>query len=246
MAITTYTYDNFDRITNVSYAGGATISSTFDNNGNLLTEQDNTGLTTFTYDALNRLRTKPLPGGTIITTAYDKTGNLTSLNDGGGAVTYTYDSVNNMTVLTEPDGAQTTYSYDQADRKIKIQYPNLTGMTMTYDNAGHELTTKGGTMDSSGNILTTYESFTYSYTSGTTQTALLQNVTLLDPVQHTATFVRTYNYDSQNRLTVDDVTQNGSEVQKLTWGYDAAGNRLSSTVSGGKTLSYTYGGGMSY
>jgi RHS repeat-associated protein len=42
---------------------------------------------------------------------------------------------------------------------------------------------------------------------------------------------------------VDDVTQNGSEVQKLTWGYDAAGNRLSSTVLGGEHVSYTYGGG---
>jgi RHS repeat-associated protein len=42
---------------------------------------------------------------------------------------------------------------------------------------------------------------------------------------------------------VDDVTQNGSEVQKLTWGYDAAGNRLSFTVLGGEHVSYTYGGG---
>jgi RHS repeat-associated protein len=42
---------------------------------------------------------------------------------------------------------------------------------------------------------------------------------------------------------VDDVTQNGSEGQKLTWGYDAAGNRLSSTVLGGEHVTYTYGGG---
>jgi YD repeat-containing protein len=188
---TAYTYDNFDRVTSISYAGGASIAYTFDSNGNLLSEQDNTGLTTFTYDALNRLRTKTLPGGTIITTAYDQTGNLTSLNDGGGAVTYTYDQANRMTALTEPDTAKTTYSYDNADRKIKIQYPNLTGMKMTYDKAGHELTNIGGTMDSNGTILTTYDSFTYTYTSGTTQTALLQTVKLLDPVQHTATFVRT-------------------------------------------------------
>ena len=54
---TTYTYDNVDRIITISYAGGATITSTYDADGNLLSEQDNTGTTTFTYDALNRLRT---------------------------------------------------------------------------------------------------------------------------------------------------------------------------------------------
>ncbi len=239
---TTFTYDNFDRITNISYAGGATIAYSYDTNGNLLTVQDNTGLTTFTYDALNRIRTKTLPGGTIITTAYDKTGNLTSFNDGGGAVSYHYDAVNNMTVLTEPDGTQTTYSYDQADRKIEIQYPNLTGMKMTYDKAGHQLTSIGGTMDSSGNILTTYSSFSYSYLSGTTQTALLQSVDQLDPVSHSATYHRAYSYDSQNRLTVADATKAGTETEKWSYAYDNAGNRTQDilAIPGQPTVTNTY------
>ncbi len=240
---TTFTYDNFDRITNISYAGGATIAYSYDTNGNLLTVQDNTGLTTFTYDALNRIRTKTLPGGTIITTAYDKTGNLTSFNDGGGAVTYHYDAVNNMTVLTEPDGAQTTYSYDQADRKIKIQYPNLTGMTMSYDKAGHELTSIGGTMDSSGNILTTYSSFQYSYLSGSTQTALLQNVTVhVDPFNQSTQTAWAYGYDSQNRLITANKTDAGNLLRDYDYSYDAAGNRTKDIFakSGQPTVTNTY------
>jgi RHS repeat-associated protein len=192
---TGYTYDNFDRITKISYAGGATTSYTYDTNGNLLTLQDNTGLTTFTYDALNRIRTKTLPGGTVITTAYDKTGNLTSFNDGGGAVSYHYDSVNNMTVLTEPDGA-----------------------------------------------LTTYSSFNYSYLAGTTQTALLQSVDQLDPVSHSATHHRAYSYDSQNRLTVADVTKAGTETEKWSYAYDNAGNRTQDilAIPGKPTVTNTY------
>ncbi len=240
---TNFTYDNFDRITKISYAGGATTSYTFDTNGNLLTLQDNTGLTTFTYDALNRIRTKTLPGGTIITTAYDKAGNLTSFNDGGGAVSYHYDAVNNMTVLTEPDGAQTTYSYDQADRKIKIQYPNLTGMTMSYDKAGHELTSIGGTMDSSGNILTTYSSFQYSYLSGSTQTALLQNVTVhVDPFNQSTQTAWAYGYDSQNRLITANKTDAGNLLRDYDYSYDAAGNRTKDIFakSGQPTVTNTY------
>src|SRR5205814_423861 len=78
----------------------------------------------------------------------------------------------------------------------------------------HELTSIGGTMDGSGNILTTYSSFSYSYLVGTASKALLQTVDILDPVNHNATYHRVYTYNRLNRLTVADVTQNGSEVQK--------------------------------
>ena len=52
-----------------------------------------------------------------------------------------------MTTLTEPDGSKSTYGYDNANRKISIHYPNNTGMLMTYDGAGHELTNSGGQVE---------------------------------------------------------------------------------------------------
>ncbi len=256
---TTFGYDAHGNLTSVTppNTNGSTLKPstlTVDPNTsrvNAVTDGTN-HQTTFTYDNFDRITNISYAGGATIaysydtngiTTAYDKTGNLTSFNDGGGAVTYHYDAVNNMTVLTEPDGALTTYSYDQADRKIKIQYPNLTGMTMSYDKAGHELTSIGGTMDSSGNILTTYSSFQYSYLSGSTQTALLQNVTVhVDPFNQSTLTAWAYSYDSQNRLITANKTDAGNPLAAYSYAYDAAGNRTKDILArpGQPTVTNTY------
>jgi RHS repeat-associated protein len=167
------------------------------------------------------------------------------LNDGTGTVNYTYDQANRMTVLTDSDGSQTIYSYDNANRKTMIQYPNGTGMKLTYDGAGHVLTDVGGTMDSSGNIETTYDSYTYSYMNGTSPTQLVQTVTFLDPFDNTS-YTRNYSYDSQNRVTDVDVYYTGQqqEIQGWEYGYDAAGNRTSySQITPSVTASYSYNSG---
>ncbi len=228
---TSYGYDPLDHITKISYNNGGSIGYVFDDDSNLSSEVDNTGTTTFGYNVLNRLTKKSLPDGVVFTTGYDPTGNLTSLDDGGGAIIYTYDAANRMTILTDTNGKQTLYSYDNANRKTVIQYPNVTGMRMTYDAVGHELTAIGGTMDSQGNIQTTYSSFTYTYNAGSSPTQLVQTVKYLDPVNWTSGtyYTREMTYDSQNRLTDADVYENGQEVQGFKYGYDAAGNRTSFT-----------------
>jgi len=212
--------------------------------GNLLSLVDNTGTTSFTYDVLNRIKTKTLPDGVVFTTGYDKNGNLTSFDDGGGTVSYQYDAANRMTTLTDTNSSQTIYTYDKANRKTMIQYPNGTGMKMTYDKAGHELTSIGGAMDINGTFTTTYSSFTYNYKAGSTQTALLQSVTLLDPTnwQSGTTLTRQYSYNKLNRLTDAAVfNSNNVKVEDYSYTYDAAGNRLTSSVlSTGVSDSYTY------
>ncbi|MHB8598024.1 MAG: RHS repeat domain-containing protein [Ktedonobacteraceae bacterium] len=102
-------------------------------------------------------------------------------------------------------------------------------------------------MDSQGNILTTYDSFSYNYFKGSAATALLQTVTLLDPVnwQSGTLYTRNYTYDSQNRVTAVDVLNSSKiEVQKWTYGYDPNGNRTSYTqMSLAVSIGYTYTGG---
>ncbi len=244
---TSYVYDALDRIKTITYNGNATISYNYDADGNLQTLVDNTGTTTFKYDTLNRLTKKILPDGTIFLTGYDPTGNLTGFTDGSESIVYKYDQANRMYNLLD-NGALTIYTYDNANRKTLIQYPNGTGMAIGYDKAGHETSNVGGTMDSKGNILTTYDSFSYSYYQGQAATALLQTVSFLDPTnwQSGTYYTRTMTYDTQNRLTDVDVTYQGQsqEIQGFKYGYDANGNRLSFTqVAPAITASYSYTGG---
>jgi RHS repeat-associated protein len=263
---TSYTYDNADRVKTISYADSSVISYIYDKNGNVLSETDNTGLTSFQYDGLNRITLKTLPGGTTISMGYDNVGNLSSYNDGTGKVSYTYDAANRMTVLTEPDSSQTTYGYDNANRKTSIQYPNGTGMLMTYFATGQEKSTMGGTM-SGGAIQTTYDQLTYSYMQGTNQTALLQNTQVNhDPVDGSS-HSWAYTYTSENRLASATNKNGGTTLRSYQYTYDANGNRtqdvlqipgqptvtdnytigagnelLTKQVQGGATTTYTYDG----
>ncbi len=244
--VTTYTYDTLDRVRTITYNSNGTITYNYDTDGNLLSLVDNTGTTSFKYDTLNRLTKKTLPDGTIFSTGYDPTGNLTSFTDGSESIVYKYDIANRMFKLLD-NGLATLYSYDNANRKTMIQYPNGTGMVIGYDKAGHETSNVGGTMDSQGNIQTTYDSFSYDYFKGTAATALLQSVTLLDPVKWPsgAMYTRNYTYDTQNRVTAVDVLNSSKiEVQKWTYGYDPNGNRTSYTqMSPAVSIGYTYTGG---
>src|SRR5579884_1117106 len=240
-----YTYDNLDRVTKLSYSKNGTtygsISYSYNDDGDQTQVVDNTGTTGFSYDNDNRLLTKTLPNSQQLGVTYDPVGNIATYSDSGGTATYSYDAANRVTQVKEPDSSLTTYGYNAANEKTSISYPNGTGELFTYDAAGHVLTAKAGKM-SGGSITTTYASYSYSYMKGSTPTDLLQSVTLLDPVGHSATYTRDYSYDSMNRLTNAEVFNSSSqEVQDWGYTYDTAGNRTQSTVfSTGTTTNYSY------
>jgi RHS repeat-associated protein len=202
---------------------------------------DNTGTTSFSYDNDNRLLTKTLPNNQQLSVSYDAVGNVQTYTDSGGKVTYTYDAANRLTQVKEPDGSLTTYGYNTANERTSISYPNGTGELFGYDAAGYVTSAKAGKM-SNGTITTTYASFTSSYLKGSTPTDLVQKVTLLDPVGHSATYTRDYSYDTMNRLTNAEVfNSSNQEVQDWSYSYDKAGNRTQSFVySSGATTTYSY------
>ncbi len=227
---TSFVYDDADHIITVNYNSQSAVDYGYDDNGNVLSVRDTTGTTSLRYDALNRLVTKILPGGTRIDSRYDNVGNLVSYNDGSGEIDYSYDNANRMIKLTPVGGSASNYGYDDANRKTSIRYPNGTGMLLTYDGAGHEVTNVGGVFNDQGQITTKYTSYSYSYQSGSNQTALLQSVDYLEPVNHSGTFHRTFSYDSQARLTdvpTYDSSKNLSEEFKYS--YDPVGNLLTSS-----------------
>ena len=130
--LTTYCYDNLDRITKIYYTAPsapppsacnttANLTYTYDNDGNVTQRVDSTGTTTFGYDNQNQPITKNtgtnvcsvtvnVPGG-IDTTfqgsvclGYDTASRVTSYTDSLGITTYAYDGANLLTSLVEPGG----------------------------------------------------------------------------------------------------------------------------------------------
>ncbi|GCE13343.1 type IV secretion protein Rhs [Tengunoibacter tsumagoiensis] len=243
---TTYTYDKQDRVTDINYNSQSDVKYTYDDAGNVLTEQDSTGTTTFQYDVLNRLTQKKLPGGTLIKTTYDNVGNLTIYDDSTGDITYSYDTINRVTTVQEPDGAQTTYGYDHANHKTSIRYPNGTGMLMAFNTAGQETASQSGifTSSTSNTFSTAYTNYQYTYQSGPNPTSLLQSVQYLDPITHSGTLTTSYSYSGNGlNFLLEASTKNASNsvVEDNKYGYDNNGNITSKQVqSTGLNESYSY------
>ncbi|GCE25991.1 type IV secretion protein Rhs [Dictyobacter alpinus] len=239
---TSFTYDVFDRILTITYGTGTanatTVTYTYDNDGNDLTEKDGTGTTTFTYDNLNRQTNKLLPGGTNIVSTFDNIGNLTSLNDGTGLTKYGYNEINLVTTLTDPGNAITTYGYDDANRKTRIQYPNGTGMIIGYDAAGRQVNNVGGKTTGSGSTLaipSPYTGYTYNYGSSTASKEVLQSAVKHSANNYSVYGTWTYQYDSLNRLS--DVK---NPTQHWAIGYDTNGNMTSKQYTGASNFIATY------
>lgn len=138
---TTYTYDDWGRLT-CENAGGVEQGYTYDNNGNMLTMSNSSGVTTRTYDALNRTETKTVTGFGVSTYLYD-----ISTGIAGGYIEQTTDPKGNVTKKTyDKEGRLikvavgeeiTSYEYYRNGRQFKVTYPNQTTESYYYDANNH-------------------------------------------------------------------------------------------------------------
>lgn len=238
--VATYSYDALNRLTGISYSGGAspaqTVTYQYDQGSNAIGHltgiTDATGTTSFSYDQHGRL-----------------TGE-TKLTQGVSYATgYSYDAQGRMDGITYPSGRTVNYSFDGMGRINQIA-----------------TTFKGKTTILASNIA--YEPFggVHSFTYGDGQTTPVQTYTrqrdqdgriasytlkgnamsigydaasqisfISDPQD--LVNVASYNYDSMSRLTgftLGTLNQN--------FGYDADGNRISQTV-GSTIRNYSYAPG---
>lgn len=257
--VTNFTYDNIDRVVQVTFNGDSTCSSwstciqyDYDDDGNLTQRVDNTGTTSFSYDKLGRPTGKQLPGGanacstggSAMTYAYDGVNNLTSTCDGQGTVTYTFDSGDRMTGLAEPGGSCTSspkvkctqFQYDDNNRRTKTTYPSSSAVEMNLEYLpGGQL--KKAESKRGATVLTSYS---YSYLSGSTDTSILQSLT-----NNVAGTSRYFRYDTHNRICWDAPASsaNACSVQPTggnKYTYDVNGNRKTRTTSGGTVTTYAY------
>jgi RHS repeat-associated protein len=249
---TSYTYTDTDQIAQIAFSDGTpAISYDYNSSGYLRTRTDGSGTLTYTYDALDRLleRTATSGGGTL-GYGYDATGNLTSSTNGQGSTAYTYDAANQLTSMTTPDGTTTAFGYDSDGRRADTWWKTNTDHTTfaAHTHIGFAYTGKIQRTTTSRNSDDTNLVFdtTYCYTPMTGTSCA--NST---PTYHPAgglivwsidrlTGARSdYTYDAANRLT--QVTNYHGHT--YAYGYDANGNRTTTTIDGTNTQSLTFNTG---
>ena len=243
----TYSYDDLDRITQVAYSDGTgSVSYTYNKEGHVTQRVDGSGTTSYRYDDLGHLLSvSNTANGNTITYTYDLAGALASSTDGAGTTSYGYDNAHQLTSMTYPEGSQTLTTVfannangQRTDVWLEANADHSTWKAhehFGYDSSGRITTVLGQNGPASGP--TTVENETICYAAGVSPQSCGNPAPAADrhDVQSTYESVsgetNTYSYDDHDRLTKDVVT-GGPNPRTYSYGYDAAGNRTSSTVTG--------------
>jgi RHS repeat-associated protein len=204
---TVYTYDNLGLLMQRKVTQtGDSISYAYDEAGNRISMEDESGTSTYTYDENDRLL-KILKGNTTqISYDYDQVGNVTSVTDlKGNAVAYTYDKASRMETVSNT-GKTTTYTYDENGRRKSITYDGGVSEQYTYDKDNQ--LTQLQNKKPNDSIVSEY-SYTYDLAG--------RQLSKTDSYGTTS-----YEYDKAGRI--NKVTAPGKTT---VYGYDKAGNRIS-------------------
>ncbi|PZO58957.1 MAG: hypothetical protein DI639_08695 [Leifsonia xyli] len=224
---TTYGYDNDDRTTSIAFSDGtATVTRSYDGNGNLLTETSATGTITNAYDRRNRLTsTVNTAGGGTVSYGYDLAGNTVTVTDAQGQVTHAYDPSNVLTATTYPTTAGTAkqvYLTDDHGRRTNTWLGAPSNATPGVEPAswtGHQQVE----YDSSGKI-THIKAWTGKDTTLEVNTKYC------------------YQFEAPSDGTCDD-SDKSKDRSKLQWTRDGSGQATKYGYTSGRLTKITQSGG---
>ncbi|WP_459873874.1 RHS repeat-associated core domain-containing protein, partial [Endothiovibrio diazotrophicus] len=200
-------YDVLGRLTTRTDALGHTEQFTYDKNDNLLTYTDAAGqLTTFGYDALDRLIGLVDADGRSTEYQYDLAGNLVWVADSAsGDTRYDYDELDRLTREISPRGT-VEYAYDAAGQLTARRVNGLSLTTYGYDPAGRVTT-----IEHDGRRAL----YRYDAAGRLSEKELPNGI------------VQRYAYSpAGDLLTIAYLDASGSEVDRIDYEYDGAGNRI--------------------
>ena len=212
-------------------------------------------LKTYTYDlAGNRTSFTVTQDGAELQKTnylYDDLNRLTAVYANGGTqAAYTYDTNGNRASLTYANGVTETYRYNKANWVILLENRNKKGVissyAYTYYASGSQKTktTAGGTVTSyvyDGLNRLIQEAETGALTQDYTYDVRGNRASMT--VSGKASYSVSYSYDANNRLLTERKTR-GLLTDLTTYAYDANGDLLSKTFTGGDGsltgATYTY------
>ena len=252
--VVSFTYTKTGRRATMTDASGVTTYG-YDARNRLTSKQTPQGTLTYTYDAANNLRTlrSSNANGVSVDYDYDALNRLQTVVDNQlGTTSYTYDPVGNLQTDMRPNGVRSTYNYNSTNRLTDLTIGKTTTTLNSYDY----------TLDPTGRRLSATErsgrSVTYAYDeiyrlinesiTGDANPAANGTITYgYDAVGNrqsrtsniAAVPSQTFNYDANDRLSVDTYDANGNTLTSSgsTFTYDFE-NRIKSVNGGAVTIVY--------
>ncbi|MFF7203106.1 RHS repeat-associated core domain-containing protein [Streptomyces sp. NPDC008141] len=226
---TLYEYDHRDRVTKVDTSGYATVTYSYDGDGNLKQRSDRSGVIAYDFDPLSRETIRTLQNGSQTKLTYTPAGNVDTYQDPAGVTDYTWNEVNRLKEFKDPTGKKTTYTYNNNDVRTKTTYPGGTVHEVTPDKSGRPekitaTSPKGTLVDLS-----------YSYANAGKDGGKIRTKT--DAVTGLKT---SYTYDSAGRFSYAKEEKGSTLTSSWQYCYDMAGNLTSQGTDPGCPRGTTY------
>ncbi|WP_203912639.1 RHS repeat-associated core domain-containing protein [Rhizocola hellebori] len=233
----TNSYDPGNRLTGIVDSQAGAIVLTPDDRDRVIQETTAQGTITYGFDDAGRRTSMQIAGQPAVTYGYNNADQPISITKGGQTVGYAYDAAGRPSTLSLPTGVSQTYGYDDAGQLTSITYKRgsstLGEITYGYDRLGRR-TTAGGSYARTA----IPNAFTGSVYNAADQLTNLGAVSYTYDADGNLTSdgSTTYTWNARGQLT--GLTRPGTSA---AFGYDAVGRRIAKTVNA-TTVGYLHDG----
>ena len=263
--LTTIAYDSLGRKTGMTDPDMGTWQySSYDDNGNLLTQKSSRNIYTyFTYDELNRITQKSYSNG-YTTTNYDYDnlsipngrGRLYSMSNYYATTIYNaYDEMGRVESLTKTitkDTARTTtYVYDESGKMMQMGYPDgfqayyeyIPGTGLLERVSGSDLVVYAVFSDyePTGKIgRVDHENGTNTIYEYDPESTRLTKITTHDPSGQAANDIQRKSYEYSGAGNIETIIDEKDSNKSYTYEYDGLHRLTKEKINGGTNATYTY------